>query len=73
MQTYLVVLVEPEESQVRDTNRLPVILHLLTRTIYDVGYFVCHHKFEILYESQQEKFKLIIKAASKRRGFFTYS
>ena len=43
-ETYLVVLVEPEEGEIGNTDGLPVILHLLACTVDDVGDFVGHHE-----------------------------
>ena len=49
---YLVVLVQPEKSQVGDTNRLPVVLHLFARAIDDVGHFVGNHELKVLSRSK---------------------
>ena len=46
--TYLVVLIEPEEGKVGDSNRLPTILHLLASAVNDVGHLVSHYEFQVL-------------------------
>jgi hypothetical protein len=45
---YLIVLVKPEESEVGDTNWLPVIWDLSTSTIDDVAYFIGYYELNIL-------------------------
>ena len=49
--TYLVVLVEPEEGQVGNPDRLPMVLYLFTCAIYDVGNFICDHELQVLHET----------------------
>ena len=56
--TYLVVLIEPKESEVGDSNRLPVVLNLLAGAVDDVGYFVGNDKLQVL---QQQRLKDILK------------
>ena len=46
--TYLVVLIEPEEGKVGDSDRLPMILHLLSSAVNDVGHLVSHYEFQVL-------------------------
>lgn len=46
--TYLVVLIEPEESKVGHSNWLPVVLNLLACAVDDMSDFVRHYEFQIL-------------------------
>ena len=50
--TYLVVLIEPKESEVGDSNRLPVVLNLLARAVDYVSDFVRHNEFQILRQDE---------------------
>ena len=43
--TYLVVLIEPEEGKVGDSDRLPVILDLLAGAVDNVCHFVSNDEF----------------------------
>lgn len=45
---YLIVLVEPEESEVGDTDGLPVILDLSAGTVDNMCNLVGYHEFQIL-------------------------
>ena len=45
LKTYLIVLVEPEESKVGNSDRLPVILNLFTSAVNNMGHFVSNDKF----------------------------
>lgn len=49
--TYLIVLVKPEECQISNTDRLPVVLNLAAGAVNDVGDFVGHDKLQILKQS----------------------
>ena len=49
--TYLVVLVQPEEGEIGDTNRFPMILDLLSCAVDNVGYFVCDDELQVLQHS----------------------
>ena len=42
---YLVVLIQPEESKVGDTDWLPVILNLFARAVDHMSDFVCNNEF----------------------------
>ena len=46
--TYLVVLIKPEEGQICNANRLPVVLNLLACAVDYMSHLICHYKFEIL-------------------------
>ena len=46
--TYLVVLIQPEEGEIGDSYWLPVILDLLACTVYYVRDFVSHDEFQVL-------------------------
>ena len=48
---YLVVLIKPEEGQIRNSNRLPMIRYLFACTIYNMGDFIGYYKFEILHRT----------------------
>ena len=48
IEDHLVILIQPEERQIRDSNRLPVIRNLLARTINDMRNFISHHKLDVL-------------------------
>ena len=44
----LLFLVKPMESQVYHAHTFPLVLYLLARTVYDLGYFVSNDKLHIL-------------------------
>ena len=43
--TYLVVLIKPKEGEIGNTDRLPVVLHLLASAVYNVGHLVGDDEF----------------------------
>ena len=49
--TYLVVLIQPEECEVGDTNRLPMILDLLASTIDYMRHFIGNNEFQVLIQT----------------------
>ena len=46
--TYLIVLIEPEESEIGHSDGLPVVRDLLASAVDDVGDLVCHHELQVL-------------------------
>ena len=48
----LIFLVKPVELQVNDTDCLPVIRHLTTCTVDNMGHFVCHHELKVLFTDE---------------------
>ena len=47
--TYLIILIEPKESQIGNSNWLPMILDLLSSAVDHMGNFICYDKFKILH------------------------
>ena len=45
---YLIVLIEPKEGQIGDSDRLPVVRNLLSSAVDDMGHFVCDHELQVL-------------------------
>ena len=45
----LIFLVKPIELQVDDSDSLPMIWYLTTRTVDNMGHFVCHYELKVLY------------------------
>ena len=45
---YLVLLVQPVEGKVSDSNLFPHVLDLASSAVDDVSDFVCHYEFKVL-------------------------
>ena len=53
--TYLVVLVEPKEGEIGDTDRFPVVLDLLACAVDYVRDFVGHNEFQVLQHTKSSQ------------------
>ena len=44
----MVILIKPEKGEVGDSDGLPVVLHLFSSAVDDVGDLVSHYKLQVL-------------------------